>query len=66
MFILFQLLSDTKIVNPYISGLSEVWATNSQQQPIKQGKTLNREKKNPDDGRVSVAHHRQKIKFLLI
>jgi len=35
-----------KIVNPYISGLSEDWATNSQQQPIKQGKTLYKEKKN--------------------
>ncbi len=35
-----------KIVNPYISGLSEDWATNSQQQLIKQGKTLHKEKKN--------------------
>ncbi|MBS1748777.1 MAG: hypothetical protein JST63_02610 [Bacteroidetes bacterium] len=35
-----------KIVNPYLSGLSEDWATNSQQQPIKQGKTLHKEKKN--------------------
>ncbi|MBX7139994.1 MAG: hypothetical protein K1X63_02860, partial [Chitinophagales bacterium] len=39
-----QLLSDTKSVNPYISGLSEDWATNSQQQLIKQGKTLHKEK----------------------
>lgn len=35
-----------KIVNPYISGLFEDWATNSQQQLIKQGKTLHKEKKN--------------------
>lgn len=34
-----------KIVNPYISGLSEDWATNSQQQLIKQAKTLHKEKK---------------------
>jgi hypothetical protein len=35
-----------KLVNPYVSGLSEDRATNSQQQLIKQGKTLHKEKKN--------------------
>ena len=35
-----------KVVNPYILELSEDWATNSQQQLNKQGKTLHKEKKN--------------------
>ena len=34
-----------KIVNPYISGLSEDWATNSQQRLYYQRKLLNKERK---------------------